>query len=128
MKPIRGAAGFTLIELLVVIAIVGILAAIAIPQMAAYRRRGIDSQVKSDIRNVITAQEAYFVDMRTYTGSVGDLTDTRGYRQSANVAMAVTGTAGGFMITGTAVVGCSGSSGTWSFDSSTGQTVGSQCE
>ena len=84
MKPIRGAAGFTLIELLVVIAIVGILAAIAIPQMAAYRRRGIDSQVKSDIRNVITAQEAYFVDMRTYTGSVGDLTDTRGYRQSAS--------------------------------------------
>ena len=58
--------GFTLIELLVVIAIIGILAAIAIPQFAEYRKRGFDARAKSDLRNVATAEEAYFVDNEKY--------------------------------------------------------------
>ena len=58
--------GFTLIELLVVIAIIGILAAIAIPQFAAYRARGFDARAKSDLRNVATAEEAYFADNEAY--------------------------------------------------------------
>jgi type IV pilus assembly protein PilA len=60
-----GNKGFTLIELLVVVAIIGILAAIAIPQFAAYRQRGFDAQAQSDLRNVATAEEAYFA---TYPG------------------------------------------------------------
>ena len=58
--------GFTLIELLVVIAIIGILAAIAIPQFAEYRERGFDARARSDLRNVATAEEAYFVDNEVY--------------------------------------------------------------
>lgn len=58
--------GFTLIELLVVVAIIGILAAIAIPQFAAYRARGFDARAKSDLRNVATAEEAYFADNEIY--------------------------------------------------------------
>jgi type IV pilus assembly protein PilA len=58
--------GFTLIELMIVIAIIGILAAIAIPQFAAYRARSYNSAAQSDLRNAATAQEAYFVDANTY--------------------------------------------------------------
>jgi type IV pilus assembly protein PilA len=60
------AKGFTLIELLVVVAIIGILAAIAIPQFSAYREKGYDSAAKSDMRNIATAEEAYFVDSQQY--------------------------------------------------------------
>lgn len=58
--------GFTLIELLVVVAIIGILAAIAIPQFAEYRKRGFDSRSLSDLRNAATGEEAYFADYEKY--------------------------------------------------------------
>jgi len=58
--------GFTLIELLIVVAIIGILAAIAIPQFAAYRTRGYNSAANSDLRNAKTALEAYFAENQAY--------------------------------------------------------------
>ena len=66
--------GFTLIELMIVIAIIGILAAIAIPQFSAYRKRSYDSAAQSDLRNATTAQEAYFVDFSTYASDTSKLT------------------------------------------------------
>ena len=60
---------FTLIELLVVIAIIGILAAIAIPQFAAYKRSAADSGVQSAVRNLAVAMEAFYVANSTYVGA-----------------------------------------------------------
>ncbi len=63
--------GFTLIELLVVIAIIGILAAIAIPQFAQYKVRAFNARAQSDLRNALTAEEAYFVDTERYADCSG---------------------------------------------------------
>ena len=58
--------GFTLIELMIVIAIIGILAAIAIPQFAKYRRKAYNSAALSDLKNVRTEIEAYYADHDSY--------------------------------------------------------------
>ncbi len=62
--------GFTLIELLIVVVIIGILAAIAIPKFAATKDKAKLAAVKTDIRNIMTAEEAYFADYNSYTGSL----------------------------------------------------------
>jgi len=58
--------GFTLIELLIVVAIIGILAAIAIPQFAAYRQRAFNSAALSDITNLQKSQTAFFDDWQQF--------------------------------------------------------------
>ena len=58
----RDSKGFTLIELLIVVAIIGIIAAIAIPNLLNAIQRGKQKRTMSDIRSIGTAVESYQVD------------------------------------------------------------------
>jgi type IV pilus assembly protein PilA len=67
---VRGRQGFTLIELLIVVVIIGILAAIAIPKFANTKQKATVAAMRSDLRNLASTQEAYWVENRTYYGGV----------------------------------------------------------
>ncbi|MEN6527624.1 MAG: type II secretion system protein GspG [Candidatus Polarisedimenticolia bacterium] len=58
--------GFTLIELLIVVAIIGIIAAIAIPNLLNAIDRGKQKRTMADMRSIGTAVEAYAVDNNKY--------------------------------------------------------------
>ena len=64
MKSIK--KGFTLIELLIVVVIIGILAAIAIPKFANTKSKAYIAAMKSDLRNLVTAEESFFSDSASY--------------------------------------------------------------
>ena len=59
--------GFTLIELLIVVVIIGVLASIAIPKFQNTKGKANLSALKSDLRNLATAEEAYFYSAGSYS-------------------------------------------------------------
>ncbi len=88
--------GFTLIELLVVILIIGILAAIAIPAFLNQRGKAYDSNAKSQVKTLQTAEETYATDNNgTYASNISQLTGIEPTLSDSSAATAAVVTGNG---------------------------------
>ncbi|MDB4886326.1 MAG: putative pilin [Gemmatimonadetes bacterium] len=63
-SPLR--KGFTLIELMITVVIIGVLAGIAVPKFNGSRRKAYISAMRSDLRNLVPAQELFYADSARY--------------------------------------------------------------
>jgi type IV pilus assembly protein PilA len=66
LMRLKDKKGFTLIELMIVVAIIGILAAIAIPNFMRFQAKSRQSEAKTNLGGVFTAQTAYFAEYNQF--------------------------------------------------------------
>ncbi|NIN72024.1 MAG: prepilin-type N-terminal cleavage/methylation domain-containing protein [Gemmatimonadetes bacterium] len=86
-----GVRGFTLIELLVVVTLIGLITMIALPRFTGAREKAHRSQAITDLRSLVTAQEAYWADNKLYADNVAVLTE---FNQTPEVVITILETTG----------------------------------
>jgi type IV pilus assembly protein PilA len=72
LSMLKGKKGFTLIELMIVVAIIGILAAIAIPNFLRFQAKSKQSEAKTNLGGIFTAEISYFGE-HNFFGNFGEI-------------------------------------------------------
>lgn len=80
-RHVPGASGFTLIELIVVVTIVGILAGIAVANVASAQRKAAENVLKADLTNMRKALDDFYADRQRYPSSLQELVDMKYMRR-----------------------------------------------
>ena len=94
---VRRSRGFTLIEMLMVVVIIGILVTVLIPRFANTKEKAIITTMKSDLRNLASAEESYYYDNAIYTTTLAFMPS---YQASPSVTITVNqATQGGWSAT-----------------------------
>ncbi len=79
-RTIKKRKGFMLLELIIVVAIIGILAAVAIPNLVGMTDEAKVSKIQSDLSTIGTAMEVYHVKKGgTYPDNLSVLAGDNGY-------------------------------------------------
>lgn len=74
-NSLRPSAGFTLLELIVVVAMIGILAAIALPNLVQTPRRADEAVLKTNLRTMREVLDQHYADQGYYPESLEALVD-----------------------------------------------------
>lgn len=73
MKRLLSSKGFSLIELMIVVAIIGILAAIAVPNYQRFQAKSKQSEAKSNLSAIYSANKAFQSEWQVYTSVFIDM-------------------------------------------------------
>ncbi len=90
-NPSAALRGFTLIELMIVVTLIGLITVIALPRFNGARQHAHRTQVLTDLRSLVAAQEAYWDNTKFYADDVAQLTE---FNRTNNVVIEILETAG----------------------------------